>query len=113
MGSEHCAPGRRGDERYLLLGYPAEAALLYGDQEHAHYSCSVGLEKGSAGQLVTNSDPRASLADKAATDHHILRNNVTLKLCILSEYKRDTVHVALDLAIEMKLALRFHVASDR
>ena len=52
-------------------------------------------------------------ADKAATDHHILRNYVTLELCILAEYKRDTMHVALNLAIEMKLAFRFHVAGDR
>jgi hypothetical protein len=52
-------------------------------------------------------------ADKAATDHHILCNYVTLKLCILSEYEGDTAHVALNLAIEMKLALRCYAAGDR
>ena len=52
-------------------------------------------------------------ADKAATDHHILRNDVTLKLCILAEYERDTAYVALNSTIEMKLAFRFHVAGDR
>ena len=37
---------------------------------------------------------RADRADKTATDHHVLRNNVTLKLCILAEYKRQAMDVA-------------------
>jgi hypothetical protein len=37
---------------------------------------------------------RADRPDKAATDHHLLGNNATLKLCVLAEHKREAMDVA-------------------
>ena len=55
---------------------------------------------------------RADRADETATDDHLLRNDATLELSILSKYKSDAMDVAVNLAIEAKLALRCHVAVD-
>ncbi|MGA8690342.1 MAG: hypothetical protein WB662_10675 [Methyloceanibacter sp.] len=48
-----------------------------------------------------------------ATDHHVVRNYATLELRVLAEHKRDAMDVALNLAIEMDLTLRCHIAGDR
>ena len=55
---------------------------------------------------------RADRADETATDHDLLRNDVTFNLRSLPKYKSDAMDVALNLAIEVKLALRCHVAVD-
>ena len=62
--------------------------------------------------MVEQTAKRTDRTDKAATDHYILRNYATLELCVLAEHKRDAMHVALNLAIEMKLTIRCHVAGD-
>ena len=48
---------------------------------------------------------RADRANKAATDHYILRNHTALELRVLSQHKRDAMYVPLNLAVEMELAL--------
>src|SRR3974390_1816915 len=52
-------------------------------------------------------------AEKAATDHHVLRNYATLELRVLAKHERDAMDVALNSAIDMKLALRCYIAGDR
>ena len=46
-------------------------------------------------------------------DRDVLRHYVAFELGILSEYKSDTVYVALNVAIDMKLAFRRHIAGYR
>jgi hypothetical protein len=81
-------------------------ALLKGKTpvEQAAFDVSRGLQ---------HHPERADRTNEAPTDRHVLRNDVTLELCILAEHKRDTLNVALNSAIEMKLALRCHVSGDR
>jgi hypothetical protein len=53
MSSEHCAPGIRGGERYLLLGYPGESRIaLIGISNTPITLVALVLKRGSAGKRV-------------------------------------------------------------
>src|SRR5262245_31257446 len=69
----------------------------------------VALDMGHGLQRHAQASDRA---DETAADHHILCRHIPFERGALAENQGDARDVAMDLAIEMDLAFRRHVARD-
>jgi hypothetical protein len=55
---------------------------------------------------------RPDRSNETAADHDLLSDYTALESRVLAKNQRDTMDVALNLAVKMDLALRRHIASD-